>query len=139
MRVLTDDLVLCTNGSSSLTGHERDALISLGVQIIETPIARIEGYDGQVERIVFEDGQTLPRERIFVRTNPVQHAPFAHNLGCEMLEGGFVKVDEFGRTSVPGVYAAGDLASRFRQVVMAVSQGATAGVGVNMDLIAEDF
>jgi thioredoxin reductase len=139
LRVLTEDLVLCTNGNSSLTEQERAALNGIGVQIIETPIARIEGHDGHVECIVLEDGQTLACDRIFIRTNPVQHAPFVADLGCEMLESGFVKVDEFGRTSVPGVYAAGDLASRFRQVVMAASQGATAGVGVNMDLISEDF
>lgn len=139
LRVLTDDMVLCTNGVSALTDEERAALGRLGVRVVETPPRVVEGQGRQVERIVFEDGQTLAREAIFVRLNSTQHSPFATGLGCTLTPEGLVVVDEFGRTSVPGVYAAGDLAARFRQLTMAVTQGAVAGVGVNMDLIAEDF
>ncbi len=139
LRVLTTDLTICTNGGSLLTEAERTALQTWGIQIIDTPIQQIEGHDGQLERIVFTDGHKLARKAIFVHLNSAQHAPFAAQLGCQMNANNLVQVDEFGHTSVPGVYAAGDLANRFRQVIMAATQGASAAVGLNMDLIAEDF
>ncbi|MCC7208478.1 MAG: hypothetical protein IT323_14315, partial [Anaerolineae bacterium] len=50
-----------------------------------------------------------------------------------------VRVDSRGRTSVPGVYAAGDLSSPNRSVALAVAQGAAAAYGLNADLADEDF
>lgn len=139
LRVLTPDLIVCTNGGDHLTDAERVALPSYGVQIIDTPIQRLEGHDGQVETIVFADGERLARKAIFARLDSAQHAPFVAQLGCEMSSDVLVQVDEMGRTSVPGVYAAGDLASRMRQIAMAVAQGASAAIGINVDLITEDF
>jgi thioredoxin reductase len=136
LRVLTDDLVLCTNGGTQLSEQERAELRAAKVRIIDTPIAALEGSDGQIESIVFSDGERLARRGVFVKITSTQHAPFATQLGCQMTDN-FVQVDELGRTSVPGVYAAGDLATRFRQVAMAVSQGATAGAGINTDLVTE--
>lgn len=139
MRVLTADLVVCTNGGKLLTDTERNALQTYGIQVMDTPIHHIEGSQGQVEAIVFTEGQVLARRAIFTSLTSTQHAPFAAQLGCQMTPEDFVQVDTLGRTSVPGVYAAGDLATRFRQVAMAVAQGASAAVGINSDLVAEDF
>lgn len=52
---------------------------------------------------------------------------------------GLVVVDEQGRTSVAGVYTAGDMTTLARTVVFAVAQGAMAAVTINMELVAEDF
>jgi thioredoxin reductase len=139
LRVLTTDVVVCTNGGNSLTEIERSALEIAGVKVNETTVHHIEGHDGQVEALVFEDGQRLERRAIFTRLTSTQHAPFVSQLGCAMASEHLVQVDEFSRTSVPGVYAAGDLANRFRQISMAVATGATAAAGINSELIAEDF
>lgn len=139
LRVLTADLIVCTNGGTLLTDAEREALHGWDIQIIDTPIQQLEGHDGQVETIVFADGQRLARKAIFTRLDSTQHTPFAAQLGCQMAAEHLVQVDEMGRTSVPGVYAAGDLTSRMRQVAMAVMHGAAAGIGINVDLVAEDF
>lgn len=139
MRVLTPDLIVCTNGGNFMTDAERAALQSYGIQVIDTPIERLEGHNGQVESIVFADGHRLARKAIFARLDSAQHAPFAAQLGCEMSSDVLVQVDEMGRTSVPGVYAAGDLATPMRQLAMAVMQGASAAIGINVDLLDEDF
>ena len=67
-----------------------------------------------------------------------QSTAFAAQLGCDTTDN-FVQVDEQGRSSVEGVYAAGDLSSRFRQLAMAAAQGASAAAGINSDFFAEDF
>ena len=58
----------------------------------------------------FENGPTEDVTGLFVTTKLAQRAPFAEQLGLAMLESGCVEVDPFGRTSVPGVHAAGDMA-----------------------------
>jgi thioredoxin reductase len=58
----------------------------------------------------FENGPPEDVAGLFVTTKLAQRAPFAEQLGVTMLESGCVEVDPFGRTSLPGVHAAGDMA-----------------------------
>jgi thioredoxin reductase len=58
----------------------------------------------------FEAGPPEEVAGLFVATKLAQRAPFAAQLGLATLESGCVEVDPFGRTSVPGVHAAGDMA-----------------------------
>jgi thioredoxin reductase len=60
--------------------------------------------------IAFEHGPPEEVAGLFVTTKLAQRAPFAAQLGLTTLESGCVEVDPFGRTSVPGVHAAGDMA-----------------------------
>lgn len=60
-------------------------------------------------------------------------------LGCEMNEMGYVKTDDFKRTSVEGVYAAGDNTTQFRSVAFAIAAGNIAGTMMNKDLIEENL
>ena len=59
---------------------------------------------------MFADGSTLARDVPFCHPPACQASDLAASLGCELLPDGSVEVDTLGRTSVPGVYAAGDMA-----------------------------
>ena len=69
-----------------------------------------------------------------------QAAPFAAQLGLELRESGCIAIDQLGHTSVPGVYAAGDLAHvadlpmPMPSVLAAKAAGQTAGAAVVRDL-----
>lgn len=64
-----------------------------------------------------------------------QRAPFAEQLGLTLLPSGAIEIDDFGRTSVAGVSAAGDIAHRaslpgaMAAVALAVAAGQMAAVG----------
>ena len=139
MRRLTTDLIICSDGSSDFTPQQQAFLTKHDIRLIETPITRVEGHDGQLEQLVFSDGTTVARSALFVRPTVTQHSDAAASLGCAMTENGLVKVDLQGRTTVAGVYAAGDITHPMRQVGIAAAQGAQAGAGINTDLIAETF
>ncbi len=139
LRVLTADLVICSNGASELAPDQLALLAKHGVQVIETTIERVEGHDTQVEQIVFADGSTLARKAIFIAPIITPHSDFAAQLGCEINQNGIIKIDPQGRTTIAGIYAAGDIAFGARQLIFAASQGAFAAIAINMDLIAEDF
>jgi thioredoxin reductase len=61
-------------------------------------------------RISFVDGPPEEVAGLFVGTTLTQRAPFAEQLGLALNPSGCVEVDAMGRTSVPGVHAAGDMA-----------------------------
>jgi thioredoxin reductase len=139
LRVLTADLVICSDGPSELTAEQQAWLTKYGIQLIETAVERVEGQGTQVEQIVFVDGSTLARTAIFTRLNVAQPSDFAAQLGYELTPNGLVKVDAQGRTTIVGIYAAGDMTYGARQIVYAASQGAATAIGMIVDLIAEDF
>ena len=65
---------------------------------------------GDGARVVFTDGSTADFGGVFDKPTFEQSAPFAEQLGLTMLPSGCVEVDVMGRTSLPGVHAAGDMA-----------------------------
>lgn len=132
------DLVLCTDGPSELSPAELAALARHGVRVIETPIRRLEGAAG-LERIVFTDGHVEPRRALFLKPPQAVASDLPAALGCGMTEAGHIAVGVDYQTSVPGVYAAGDAASPFQQVVVAAAAGALAAIMLNRDLAQEEF
>jgi len=61
-------------------------------------------------RLELRDGTVHAVAGLFIAPTPSQRAPFAEELGCRSLPSGAVEIDPLGRTSVEGVYAAGDMA-----------------------------
>jgi thioredoxin reductase len=56
-----------------------------------------------------------------------------------LTEDGYIKVDPMQKTTVPGIFACGDNATRMRTVANAVSMGTTAGAMVNKEIVTEEF
>ena len=65
LRLWSKDIVLCTNGSDACDCEAFPLLERNGVRIEKRAIARLEGTDAQLERIVFQDGGELPRTGLF--------------------------------------------------------------------------
>lgn len=84
------------------------ARISPDVRVISDPIEKVVA-DGE-EAVLTVAGEEVRVGGLFVSSGLEQAAPFAAQLGLDVLDSGCVAVDVMGRTSVPGVYAAGDMA-----------------------------
>jgi thioredoxin reductase len=104
---LSDDIVLLTDAGSGLDPDEAEQLRQRGIEIRDDPIARLEAEDAKFARIVFADGSTDDRTGLFFVPS-FTPSPLPAQLGCELDESGGMVIDEDGRTSVPGVFAAGD-------------------------------
>ncbi|RNL83024.1 NAD(P)/FAD-dependent oxidoreductase [Halostreptopolyspora alba] len=105
----SSDVVLCTHGAEEPPEEVTSKLDALGVTIDPTPVAEVGGELGDVT-VRFTDGRELSRGAVFHRAPTRQHSLLARELGCEILDDGTVRVDEFQQTTVPGVSAAGDTA-----------------------------
>lgn len=133
------DLVLFTNGTSTLTNEQKSKLEAHQITIIEDEIKEINHKQGYIEQLVFQNGKTEKINVMFARGSFKQHCDIPFELGCELTEHGYIKIDDFQRTSISGVYAAGDNTTMFRAVSAAVAAGTKAGALINKELIDEDF
>ncbi len=89
----------------------------------DRPIKRLVAEDGKLAAIEFEDGETLPRSALLVAVTFHQRSDLAEQLGVAVTDQGFLEVDGFLATTVPGVYAAGDLSSQPQSVATAIASG----------------
>ncbi len=139
IKTWSSDLVLCTDGARALSEDERRQLDRHGIPVRSQPIARLEGTDGQLERIVFEDGSQLARSAMFFSTPCVTRSELAVRLGCELVDKGMVKADSRGLTTVPGLYVAGAASEDLNLVSIAVAEGTKAAVTIHKDLRRQDL
>ena len=139
VRQFSRDLKVFTNGSGAVSAEDNNQLARLGVEVYDSPIAGIEGGRDGMQAVLLEDGSRHERTAGFVR--PEWHATlgFAESLGLEVDEHGLVEVDRKQRTSVLGVYAAGDITPGFRQLQVAAGQGTVAASVINRDLIGREL
>lgn len=134
------ELRLLTDGPASLTAEQRQQLEQLGIGIDERPLARLEGPGTTLERVVFRDGSSLGTSALFIGPGQEQRSSLAAQLGCGLTDDGiYVKTDAQGQTTVPGVYAAGDMTAPMQQVALAAASGVVAAAGLNHALIFADL
>jgi thioredoxin reductase (NADPH) len=110
-----------------------DDAIEKGVEIIyETHVEKILGNE-KVESLELHNVNTdkiskLPIDGVFVSIGEEPQNVIAKQLGCKIDEKGYVIVGKQQRTSVEGVYAAGDITGGLRQVITACAEGAIAAL-----------
>lgn len=133
----TNRFTICTNGPDELTDAEREELRRHHVPVFESPIRSIDSTAGMVQQVVLADGTTIPCRGIFFKPELVTGTDLPQAIGCQITESGTIVVDDFGKTNVPGVYSAGDAASRLHQAIAAASMGAFAAAAINNELNME--
>jgi thioredoxin reductase len=137
LRGWSADVVLLTDGPADLDVDDRSLLQRAGVPVVERPVAGVRGNSGALEAVLFGDGGELPRDGLLVAAPPRQRSSLASDLGAELTERGTVDVDAFGQTTVPGLYAAGDVSALMPQVATAIAEGSRAAAVINDNLLTE--
>ncbi|RYF82263.1 MAG: NAD(P)/FAD-dependent oxidoreductase [Comamonadaceae bacterium] len=131
------DITLLVNGAVDLGPDTRAALERRGVKIEETPIAQIEGHAD----VRMADGRLLPFVGLFTATRTTPASGPAQALGCAFEEtpmGIQIRADAENKTTVPGVFACGDVARAPHSVSLAVGHGAMAGAQLHRSLVWPD-
>jgi thioredoxin reductase len=132
LRGWSDDVVLVGGGFEDV---DRAKLDAARIPIDERSVVAVRGEGAT---LVFSDGSELPRDGLLVAAPLRQRGSLAANLGVELDPPGTIAVDEFGRTSVAGVFAAGDVAGTIQMVAAALGDGGRTGAFVHMSLLAEE-
>ena len=90
-------------------GADLEVELPAGVAVRSEPVRGLHPTTSGA-RVCFDSGPDEEVGGVFVTTRFEQAAPFAEQLGLTLLPSGCVEVDALGRTSLPGVHAAGDMA-----------------------------
>jgi thioredoxin reductase len=135
----TDKITLITNGDAGdMTEDDRDKLAHFDIQILDRRIAALEGNleSKQLERVLLEDGDSIECDSLFFNLGTELASNLHDLLGCKLDdESGLIWVDEAHQTSVPGVYAAGDVTPNSQLAVVAAAEGAMAAIHLHRSLI----
>ncbi|CAN5616741.1 FAD-dependent oxidoreductase [soil metagenome] len=112
----------------------RASLERQGISVVTTAIRRLEGRDGQLEAVRFRDGSELPVRAAFFNIDQRLETGLAESLGCALGDEGQIQVDEDMRTSVTGVWAAGDVVGGEQFVAIATAHGVKAALDIHASL-----
>jgi thioredoxin reductase len=139
MTAWSRDLVLCTDGAPDIDDATLDRLARNGIAVRTERVVGLEGRDGLLSEVVFDDGPPLPRRALFFTTGQYQRSDLLVHLGCEFNEKGTVRTGKYETTHLPGLFVCGDASRAVQWVVVAASEGAEAAFAINADLIREDL
>jgi thioredoxin reductase len=131
--------VLLFPHTDTLTSEQRELLAARGVALAPGAVSRVVVDDDALQGIELTDGSFVRRTAVFVRPQMVPNADLLTRLGCDTDEQGWVRHDAGGRTSVPRVYVAGNVADPRAQVITAAGQGSATGIAINADLVDDDL
>jgi thioredoxin reductase len=137
LRQWTDDIVYLPH-TQALGDDERLRLTARGVRIAEGTIERLVVEHDRLRGVELAGGEVVARSAVFVLPRMVPRDGLLTDLGCERDASGRVSTDRAGRTSVPGVWAVGNVVDPRAQVVTAAGMGSAAALAINTDLVQED-
>jgi thioredoxin reductase len=128
---------LFLNGAD-LDPESADMLAKYGVAVEPGRLKRLVGEDSTLSAVEFEDGRARPVEALYVAPQSCLASPIAEQLGAAIDDGPMgpvIRTDAGKMTTVPGLYAAGDIARAPHSVSWAVADGVTAGTAAHRALV----
>lgn len=138
IRQWSGDLIFFTH-THVLGDPEREQLEALGIRVVDGEVRGLVVEDDRLRGVMLGDGRTVERTALFIRPElRPRLAGLLDHLACETDELGFVRVDIAGKTTFPGVWAAGNAANPRAQVISAAGEGSAAAISINADLVEED-
>jgi len=123
----TKNITIYTNGKPMEISSKYDEDVDK-FRIDTRQISKLEGSEF-LQRIHFTDGTSEEIDGLFVAYESASSIDFARKLGV-LAQGNTVVVDAKQQTNLEGLFAAGDCASSFKQISIAVGQGALAGKSI---------
>ena len=128
------------NGQPAPDDRSMAQLAQRGVMIEETPVAALEGEGQGLSGVRLIDGRVVEVVGLYFAPKTSFQSPLAEQLGCAVDDGPFGKIirtDEMKLTTVPGVYAAGDIARAPHNATFASADGVMAGASAHRALVFE--
>lgn len=131
------DVTLFTRGEFELSVEARAQLEAAGVRVETAPVVRLAAHERRLEGVELATGVRVPCGALFAHP-PQTQVGLVRELGLAFDEEGFVQVEPMRReTSVPGLFAAGDLTSRMQAAIAAAAAGMQAAAIINLELTME--
>jgi thioredoxin reductase len=137
IRGWSKDVVGFTDARYTVPPELRMHLERARMRVEERRITRLSGSGTRLEQVELEGGASVPLDVLFAR--PAQRqVPIVQALGVMLDDKGYVQADALSQeTSIPGIYAGGDLITPFQAAVLAAASGTRAAASLNHALTVE--
>lgn len=138
MRAWTSEATLFTNGAFEPAPEALAQLRAARVRVETAAVTRLgASASGALEAVELADGTRVPCDALFAHP-PQKQVELVRALGLALEDDGCVRVDPMKReTSVPGIYAGGDLTTRAQAAVSAAASAVQAAAMINFELTLE--
>ena len=141
-RQLSRDVAVFTH-RSELEPEEQERLDARGIRIVTGEIVSVHTENDRLSAIQLADGRMIARRTLVLAPQQAVRADFVADLGLYPVEhpsgsGQHLVADRMGRSSVPGVWLAGNVTDPFAQVGAAAAQGAMVGAQINAELVGDE-
>jgi thioredoxin reductase (NADPH) len=134
LRTYTRELTLVIAPEErTLAAADRRKLARAKIRLVESAPARV-AVGAKQGKLILADGETLAFDVLYPMTGGHGRSAFATGLGARCDRFGALKVDGRQKTSVEGLYAAGDVVSSLRQISVAFAEGAVAATAIHRSL-----
>jgi len=133
LRQLSDDVLYFAD---VLDPGDRATLLARGVRVMDGKVTELILADDRLHALRLADGSIVPRSALFVPPRPIPNDSLLAALGCDRTDTGLIRVDPTGLTTIPGLYAIGNVTDPMSQVITAASTGTKAAAAINADLLS---
>jgi thioredoxin reductase len=137
IRQWSDDVTYFPH-TDTLNDDETGRLAARDIDVVPGTVVRLVVTDDRLHGVELDNGRVVPRTAVFVRPRMVPNSDLLTALGADTDHNGWVNADTVGRTSVPGVYVAGNAVNPRAQVITAAGEGSAVAIAINADLVDED-
>jgi thioredoxin reductase len=137
VRQWSDEVVYFASGTP-LTASDREQLEARSITVVDGAVERVVIEDDQLRGLELDDKRLIELDALFVPPRFVPNNDLLVELGCDLDDDGWAITDATGRTSVAGVWVAGNLTNPRAQVITAAGEGSAAAIALNADLVTED-
>jgi thioredoxin reductase (NADPH) len=135
IRHFTADLTVLTLAMKiSLSEQERGVLRSAGVRVIEEPMSALTFDGNRIAAFRVESGEIHHFDSIYSMLGVEVRSDLARDLGAACDDEANLVVDRHLQTSIPGLYAAGDVVSGLNQISVATGHAAIAATAIHNSL-----
>jgi thioredoxin reductase len=139
LRRYSDAVTFITNGTD-LDPSEQSRLEAFDIHIVTGEVSHLVGAPATLTAVGLWSGEIVPTDAAFIAPPQRAHDELLKHLGCETdAITGLISTDAFGLTSVPGVWAAGNVVTPTAQVVTAAGAGSAAAISINGWLLNKDL
>ncbi|HEY8538936.1 MAG TPA: NAD(P)/FAD-dependent oxidoreductase [Steroidobacteraceae bacterium] len=129
LRPYTDELTVFLSEPSDIDDSQRHALDEAGIGLHDEVVADL-AIDGDEIAVVLADGSEHSIEVLYPALGSNVRSNLAVALGARCLDSGYLEVDAHQRTSIPGLYAAGDVVNELNQICVAMGHAAIAATDI---------
>jgi thioredoxin reductase len=141
LRTYSNDITVFTALADPIPETDRRILEQRGIRLEDQSITHVTSDEDRLTGLALADGTVAPVDALFAEPRLIPLDEPLQQLGTARTDtpfGSWPTVDEFGRTSVPGVWAVGNTANPAALVPIAMGSGATAALALNGEFVAEE-